>query len=948
MPLINTALPNLLQGVSQQPDVLRYDGQCEIQENAVSSVLKGLQKRPPVEFISKLFNGEVGDEDEDILKEGFITFIERTSDEKYVVILDGVKLRVFRIELAEGSTTPTEASISVNGVNYTTGYPLTADDYIYSATSHQNIKALTIGDTTLMVNTATAVAKSGETTADLAEEALVFLKQGDYEKEYTITFGYPTVADVQYEVVSGSDSEASHASTSVIRDQFLNITPHAGGGGSTTVDMTGFATAVGESALLIDLSDSDLTVSGEQPTSISVSDGLSNNGLGLVYEAVDSITDLPKFCVNGFTVKVRGDAELTQDDYYVKFETNSGQSEGNGSWIESVGPSELYKFGSGTPVQLVNTTENTFVLRGMPFGERKAGDNNTNPFPSFVSNNINNIFLFKNRLGLLSRDAVIFSEAGFGGSANGTAYYVNSSGDGTHSDGHYYPLYLDSSVIYGDFTEYEFDAFPNTKFYMPDNNSNTAEVSAPTDPAILAFTDEGNITVATTIQAFNFFRTTVTDLLDSDPIDVTVSNREITNLRAAQPFQENLTIFSDTAQFVLKGGDLLTPRTVSISQVTNFDYTKTVEPLPLGSYLYFPFDRGNHTGLREYTINSTTDVYDSDEITQAVPQYIPNDLLSLTGSNSEGLIAAISGKVETTAGQVIDTSYVISNIQGTNHKFIGGGNLIYHTTAYNPVNQMIEIEDTTYTDFDGASQSRTNSHRFPNFTSSNPEIKGFITTFNNPDNLDNYNYDQMTQSQANDFGWIGGSLPYGYKAAIRGIRLLNMTANPASGYSTFRTAMGAGAYTIETFVSVFVTTQGSVYPFAVPRTIFEFRDSSNNVLLSAGYYNQGSNTNSVDDGKAFITINGTEFKSQISSFAGGKQMAHFMLVGDGDEVRIYINNLLFLSVAVGSIPTITDSEVAVVTLAQTPTIQGRVHYSRIYNYKLPSTQRTINFNSRFN
>ena len=77
-------------------------------------------------------------------------------------------------------------------------------------------------------------------------------------------------------------------------------------------------------------------------------------------------------------------------------------------------------------------------------------------------------------------------------------------------------------------------------------------------------------------------------------------------------------------------------------------------------------------------------------------------------------------------------------------------------------------------------------------------------------------------------------------------------------------------------------------------------------------------------------------------------MAHFMLVGDGDEVRIYINNLLFLSVAVGSIPTITDSEVAVVTLARTPTIQGRVHYSRIYNYKLPSTQRTINFNSRFN
>jgi hypothetical protein len=821
-----------------------------------------------------------------------------------------VKLRVFRIELAEGSTTPTEASISVNGVNYTTGYPLTADDYIYSATSHQNIKALTIGDTTLMVNTATAVAKSGETTANLAEQAIVFVKQGDYEKEYTITFGYPTVADVQYEVVSGSDSEASHASTSVIRDQFLNITPHAGGGGSTTVDMTGFATAVGESALLIDLSDSALTVSGEQPTSISVSDGLANNGLGLVYEAVDSITDLPKFCVNGFTVRVRG-----------------------GSWIETVGPFEFYKFGSGTPVQLVNTAENTFVLRGMPFGERKAGDNDTNPFPSFVSNNINNIFLFKNRLGLLSRDAVIFSEAGFGG-----------SGDGTHSDGHYYPLYLDSSVIYGDFTEYEFDAFPNTKFYMPDNNSNTAEVSAPTDPAILAFTDEGSITVATTIQAFNFFRTTVTDLLDSDPIDVTVSNREITNLRAAQPFQENLTIFSDTAQFVLKGGDLLTPRTVSISQVTNFDYTKTVEPLPLGSYLYFPFDRGNHTGLREYTINSTTDVYDSDEITQAVPQYIPNDLLSLTGSNSEGLIAAISGKVETTAGQVIDTSYVISNIQGTNHKFVGGSDLIYHTTAYRPAVSMIEIADTTYTDFGGVERTVIDSHRFPNAVSDTSNIKGFVTDDENHDFLNNYVYDQMTQSQADDFGWLGDSLPFGYKAAGRGICLVNMTATPASGYNEFRTAVG-GDYTIETFMSYLPETSSTGN---FPVQLMSFRDSSHNVLIEAGTFTYWANSNADLNGHAYIQVGNTRHNGQVSFIPSGKQMLHLMLVGNGGEVRFYVNNNLAAIVNTGSLPTINDSNVASVLLAENSTIQGRVHYSRIYSKMLPSTQRTINFNSRFN
>lgn len=951
MPLINTSLPNLIGGVSQQPDVLKYDGQCEKQENAVSSVLKGLQKRPPVEFIAKLFDGEAGDEDEDILKEAFITFIERTANEKYVVIIDGNKLRIFRLELESGSTTPTEATISVNGVQYTTGYPLTADDYIYSETSHQNIKSLTIGDTTLLVNTATAVAKSTDTTAAFPEEALVFIKQGDYEKEYTITFSYPTEPDVSYEVRSANDNEPSHASTKVIRDQFLNVTPHAGGGGSIVVNMTAFATAVGDSGLLIDMDSSALIVSGELPSSISVSDGLANTGLGLVHNEVDDITDLPKFCVNGFKVKIRGDAELTQDDFYVEFETNSGQSEGNGSWLETVGPSEFFKLGDGSPVQLVNTAENTFLLQGMPLNVRTAGDNDTNPFPSFTSTSLNNLFLFKNRLGLLSQDAVIFTEAGFGSKINTTPYVVNSSGDGTHADGYYYPLYLDNSVIYGDATAYTFDAFPNTTFYMPDNNSNTAEGSAPSDSSIVPFTSETSITVQNERQGFNFFRTTVTDLLDSDPIDVTVSNREVTNLRAAQPFQENLTIFSDTAQFVLKGGDLLTPRTVSISQVTNFDYTKTVDPLTLGSYLYFPFNRGNFTGLREYTINSTTDIYDSDEITQQVPQYIPYELVSLTGSNSEGLIAAVSGNVESTEGQIIDTSYVTENIQNTNHRFIGGGNLVYHTTAYDNLTSMIEAEDTTYTDFDGAQQTALDNHRFSNFSSSYSEIKGFVSSETNADNLLNGTYSQMTASEATSYGWTGSSLPFGYQTGNRGIRLLDISSTTASGYSTFRTTMSEGAYTIETFAS-FKNGLNTGGGEASQNPVFGFSSSDNSSRIEAGVYNWSTNSGSNLRGKPFISVNGLAYVAQLPLLTNDPQMVHFMLVGDAGDIRLYINNQLYVNVdSLSNAPTPADSDIAVVTLAaglsSTPVNPARVHYSRIYNYKLPSVQRTVNFNSRF-
>ena len=123
MPLINTSLPNLIAGVSQQADVVRYDGQCSTQENALSSIVNGLKKRPPTEYISTLFTTE--DDDSDTLKDSYIEFIRRTEDESYCVILDGSHIRIFRVELPIGVDVPTQAEIKVNGITYSDGYPIT-------------------------------------------------------------------------------------------------------------------------------------------------------------------------------------------------------------------------------------------------------------------------------------------------------------------------------------------------------------------------------------------------------------------------------------------------------------------------------------------------------------------------------------------------------------------------------------------------------------------------------------------------------------------------------------------------------------------------------------------------------------------------------------------------------------------------------------------------------
>ena len=90
MPLINTSVPNLIQGVSQQPDTLKYDGQCQEQINALSSVTDGLCKRPNTNLLRHA-NAEIGEN-------AFVHSINRSESEKYILIITSTKLFVYNLD----------------------------------------------------------------------------------------------------------------------------------------------------------------------------------------------------------------------------------------------------------------------------------------------------------------------------------------------------------------------------------------------------------------------------------------------------------------------------------------------------------------------------------------------------------------------------------------------------------------------------------------------------------------------------------------------------------------------------------------------------------------------------------------------------------------------------------------------------------------------------------
>jgi hypothetical protein len=96
-------------------------------------------------------------------------------------------------------------------------------------------------------------------------------------------------------------------------------------------------------------------------------------------------------------------------------------------------------------------------------------------------------------------------------------------------------------------------------------------------------------------------------------------------------------LFSERAQFILKGGDVFGPRTVQILPVTEFESNADVTPESSSRSVIFPFVRGNQSGLRE-VFQSSEYSYDGVDLSERVPDYMDGTTLELYASTLEDQI----------------------------------------------------------------------------------------------------------------------------------------------------------------------------------------------------------------------------------------------------------------------------------------------------------------------
>ena len=519
MSLINRSIPNLIGGVSQQPEILRLDNQATEQLNGISNVVEGLKKRPPCTAIAKLSSSNITN--------AFIHTINRDVNERYVVVITNGAITVH----------------TISGVSKTIVSTTNALSYLGSSNPRQDFKCLTVNDYTYIVNKTKTVAMASTTSAAKVEQAI-----------YTVTTGVGnSTTAIPYSItIDGTTStfNSSDNNSKTIRD----------GVKSAIGTVSGLTIAnVGDSSFSIIKASGTLVV--------SASDGYGDQASQVIKDEVQNFADLPAEAINNMIVEVKGNPANNFYSYFVKFKSSTK------IWEETVKPGIKTTLNDETmPLLLIRTADGNFrltqadgssyTISGTSYdvpawGVRDVGDEDTSPQPSFVGTKIRDMFFHRNRLGFLADENVIMTR--------------------------------------------------NGKF-------------------------------------FEWFNETVTDSLDTDIIDINVSHTKVSILTHAVAFDEQLLLFSDQTQFILAGGASLTPNNVNVTVTTEYENSNSVKPVGSGSNVFFAFDKGKFSGLREMYVEDDGETNKGEDITANVPKYIPSELFKFATASNENILVCLSSK----------------------------------------------------------------------------------------------------------------------------------------------------------------------------------------------------------------------------------------------------------------------------------------------------------------
>lgn len=624
MQVVTGVMGRPIQGISQQPNNVRIDGQCNESINMNPDPVKGLSTRAGFYEVNTL-NVVIDEHDK-------IHYYKRSEGEEYFIVVSANKTEGVKV-------------ITPVGKEQTVNIDQAALDYLYS--ENVNVRRLefkTVGDYTFISNPNVEVKQSQFKSPELKNEAVIYCQFIDYAQTHKVYSGEKLLAE--YSSMDGTDNSDPKQKESVKTSKVIDALVASINGGEAGGDIKEQSTAasshsvaagvyilrapVGSLTNIVvtkvynqrtgkyvnwdsfdgsyiiwnsvsrdDIKNGDgLTfsyydkgaggsgvtrefIAESSPDSntltlrrldgadfeIRTSDDADGKNLIAIKGSIEDPSMLPNEAPIGMKVQIYPKGAKPEETYWL--EATQPISKSGLVWKECVAPDMNVGLDNTTmPVTLVRESRtngvSTFKLSFNAWGERAVGDATNNTDPSFVGGKIASIGLFQNRL---------------------------------------------------------------------------------------FFTSGESISMSRSSEFFEFYKTTTQTVVATDPYDAYSDTEDVISLSASIGFDGDLILFSESSQHSISGESVVTPENPApIRKLTSFDVQLNAKPVSSGENIFFAFDYGQYTGIREFFTDSISDTKRARPVTDHVNQLIKGRLRLLKSSSSLNKLIC--------QGSELDTLYV--------------------------------------------------------------------------------------------------------------------------------------------------------------------------------------------------------------------------------------------------------------------------------------------------
>lgn len=643
MARIEENVPNLVGGVSEQPASLRYPTQVDTLDDAIPSVVRGLNKRPPTQY------------------RGEVSATPLTSGETYYHDISQDKGAQYLVSIKDGDLKVHDAiTLTEETVNFPDGktyLEIPENAGVSVADAIDSFNALTVADTTFITNkTKTANINASLKSPSLTHEALIFIKQGGYDTDYSVLF--ETANDAVVSLTWATDHITYYTNRPVgpplitaYKHYVTSVTILSGGSGYTSPvtvqfdwggiqnEMTPQTITLTNTGGVIDGWSIDATNGSKgwgatvpgalstthpayhPPTHEVPGSGTSGGGYGTItYKSGTNSSSrnaetgvIASGLRNALTANsnINADFDITLNENYIQIAKKDGTDfeiqvdDG----LSGSGMDVIYKEVDSVS-RLPVRAPNGFKIKVSPDAETGIEDY---------------------YLEFQTSDGSVFSKGVWVETIGWDQAYeiVNSE----------MPHILIRNLD-GTFT---FKKGPWANRAVGDDTTNPLPSFA--DKIIqgfrftqkrLGFLCDDSVIWSETDQPYNFFRTTVIDSLDTQPIDLAIIDTNSSPMRHMIPLEGDVLLCSAQSQLVLDLSGGFAFDTVALSQSTETDLITDAKPQVLSKDVLFCFPRGDGFGLGQFGVEPETLKLRDFDLSEQVPTYLrgnPSQILPYSPDN---------------------------------------------------------------------------------------------------------------------------------------------------------------------------------------------------------------------------------------------------------------------------------------------------------------------------